>query len=293
MESQINHEVLKQISRPHVLVYLLFVSPGVLAALQHKRMLSAALLVLSVCLLSGACTSIPVIMKSRYVMAGVFDWFQAEVADVRLTSDGELRWRKPDVLPHTDTVRGCRIDFSAADEMPPTSDFQPAPYGIWIGAADVKLWHLPQGSEKPIIVSLRTVLALIQAFNDGQPAAAPGEILDGQVSEGIQVLRRIVSIGIVVVLFLRAWAMTLIMPLSAVLAVALCSVFARSRTPIRQVAVLYLYSAIPPLLIASTYEVLFGISFFYVFCFAFLLYHLYAIRSLRLLGLDPDQRSGE
>ncbi|MFM1549163.1 MAG: hypothetical protein ACKJSG_07185 [Lentisphaeria bacterium] len=229
-------------------------------------------------------------MKSRYVMDGIYDWFQAEVADVRLTSDGELRWREPDVLPHTDTVRGCRIDFSAADEMPPTSDFHPAPYGIWIGAADVKLWHLPQGSEKPIIVSVRTVLALMQTFNDGQPTAAPGEILDGQVSEGMQVLRKIVDIGIVVALFLRAWALALIMPLSAVLAVALCSVFARSKTPIRQVAVLYLYSAIPPLLIASTYEVLFGISFFYVFCFAFLLYHLYAIRSLRLVGLDPDQR---
>ncbi|MDP7739853.1 MAG: hypothetical protein QGF67_00330 [Lentisphaeria bacterium] len=280
---------MKQISRPHVLVYLLFVSPSVLAVLQHKRLLSAALLVLTVCLLSSACTSVPVIMKSRYVMDGVYDWFQAEVADVRLTNDGELRWREPDVLPHTDTVRGCRIDFSTADEMPPTSDFQPAPYGIWIGATDVKLWHLPQGSEKPIIVSLRTVLALMQAFNDGHPAAAPGEILDSQVSEGMQILRKTVSIGIVVVLFLRAWAMTLIMPLSAVFAVALCSVFARSRRPIRQIVVLYLYSAIPPLLIASTYEVLFGISFFYVFCFAFLLYHLYVIRSLRLLGLDPDQ----
>ena len=280
---------MKQISRPHVLVYLLFVSPSVLAVLQHKRLLSAALLVLTVCLLSSACTSVPVIMKSRYVMDGVYDWFQAEVADVRLTNDGELRWREPDVLPHTDTVRGCRIDFSTADEMPPTSDFQPAPYGIWIGATDFKLWHLPQGSEKPIIVSLRTVLALMQAFNDGHPAAAPGEILDSQVSEGMQILRKTVSIGIVVVLFLRAWAMTLIMPLSAVFAVALCSVFARSRRPIRQIVVLYLYSAIPPLLIASTYEVLFGISFFYVFCFAFLLYHLYVIRSLRLLGLDPDQ----
>jgi len=300
-EQHANYELLKQLSRPHILIYQLFVNPSVLALLQHKSILSALFVVLFLCVFTGACTSLPMIMHSRQVTSDVRAWVRAEVADVRVDEKGKITWREPAKLPRTDSVRGYRIDFRQNSRAPVHSDITSRErQGLWITHENVYFWRIEpvrnffywKTGEKLTTTNLGSwfrffyrTSAFFGSDSRTTMASLQGQVLDEYIVEQSLSWQKSVALGLLTWSILKAWTLALCMPLAATFAVLVCSIFARPAIPARRIIVLYLYTSIPPLLIASVYEFMSGLDFMYVFCVAFLIYHLYVMRALRLMEL--------
>ncbi len=239
--------------------HILFLQPHMvfmLAQDRWTRALRVVLLVAFICGLGMAMMRVPSMLSE----AGEWGkWLAREVEEAWI-EDGQLRWARPEELPHTSYRGAWRIEFH-----PPTTEFSseqrlgPETKGIWVSPTAVYSWWRLPGQDQPEVMPLFQNDNVLNVLPIAKLWPAGVHLKSAELKQGIRTLVwqavPFFLIGNGLIVIFQGLFYTLIFAF-------IPYVF---RSPLaaggfRPVFTFYLYASIPPIVIASVYAGL-GLKF--------------------------------
>ncbi len=283
----------------HRLFYYLFFDPSVFVVLQRKNLSQVLRLVCLVCLVSAAIIASSVVIAVHSSAQRWKGWIKEEIGELSVSPTGTVSWNRPKELPYTGRFGSWIITYSDRHSFPQEKLVaERAACGIWITPDDCLLWvKLPPPSwgDYPGETVLQP-FDLVQIGRLFLPIMIGETTFTANSADVCRYIDRVLLTFYLLVLLAKIvmviGTVMLLPVISSVLMIVMPYVIRNRdfRMPFPRIAVLYLYTSIPPIIIATVYACLRfeHLNFFIVFFLAFLGYHFYVMRVLRNMTNNPS-----
>ncbi len=275
-----------------LLLNLMF-NPSIFLFLQNKKIIQSLLQVMSFCLVASILLTLNVIIDLKKSTASWEKWLENEIQEFGITQEKTFYWKNPTTLPYRTTIEGLQIDITHESiNDKPDSEFRYNKHGIWINENSIYFWVKKMSgsgcmNDQTEIIHKQELGSWLLQAAEMKGAYIVSKDRIGDIMKKAYIWAsfflfwtNLFQINITVILF------PLCSSILSVLFAYLLKEYQQHRfVPFRKIFVLNLYSAIPPILIATVY-CLFeipGLDFFSIFFIAFFGYQLYIMKIFRSL----------
>ena len=272
------------------LIYLLHFNPRVFDHLLNKGLLRSVLHVFLVALL---CSFVVGMCQRNDVAEFAEEWREFLTDDIGgfgVGEDGKVFWDKPEELPYTAWVGNWRVEFETRPLDEARARRGVAEKGLWVTRDAITGWEWVEirpffGPTEEMLLSREIEVMFPVAWRLG-----PKEVRGAaEIAEFVESGRQEYQFQIVRNTFYMIGLMIGVLCCFASLfyQFSLGGRGPRFRRGLLRYMVIYLHACIPPTIVATAYECfrIPGFSFLMVFCFAFIIYHMYVMRHFRREGL--------